>query len=131
MNEQKIKLIEYKWTLCISGINYTYIHGDNKTYSFYKLDNGDYIMYKPRWSWNRYLFLDDSNRPDITNASQFLTDSAQVSREYILMQSLKNYADAWRDIVSIKEYQLSILQMLLNEWIKLPEWTGDAMKENK
>lgn len=131
MENWKTLLIEYKWNLCVKGINYTYLHGDNRTYTFYKLDNGDYIIYKPKSLYYIPLTVNSNNIPNQFIVSHFLESISNVSKERVLSRSLMSYADAGRDIIAIKEYQLSILEMFLSEWMKLPEWTGDAMKENK
>lgn len=131
MTDNKTKLIEYKWDLCVKGINYTYLHGDNRTYTFYKLDNGDYIIYKPKSLLYTPLTINSNNIPNQFIVNHFIESIAPVSKEKVLTRSLMSYADAGRDIIAIKEYQLSILEMFLKEWMRLPEWTGDAMKENK
>lgn len=134
MENWKTLLIEYKWNLRVKGINYTYLHGDNRTYTFYKLDNGDYIIYKPKSLLYIPITIHPNNTPNLPNqfiVSHFLESISNVSKERVLSRSLMSYADAGRDIIAIKEYQLSILEMFLSEWMKLPEWTGDAMKENK
>ena len=135
MENRKTLLIEYKWDIRLSLWEtwlFKYVYWNNKSYTFYQWYDGQYyILEIGRHDMHMYInYIDKDGMPTNIIRDFFLKRLRRISKEELLMYALVKYKDAWLLVNSIKEEQLSLLMMLKDAGLKLPEWTGKAILWN-
>lgn len=132
MENWKTLLIEYKWDIRLAlweAWLYKYVYWNNKSYTFYQWYDGQYyILEIDRYNGHMYInYIDKDGMPTNVIRDFFLKRLRLLSKQDLLVYALVKYKDAWLAINLLKEEQLSLLMMLKDTGLKLPEWTGRAM----
>lgn len=115
MENKRILIQHYHWTINVAGKECTYIAWSNYD-CLYKLEDNTYVLYQAKYS---DAYISDTWHMTYVSQNLFMRSIKKLSFEEANIYVGSLLAKAAEDINEVKEYQLEVLRAINNEGFTL------------